>query len=71
LIDQGVPVALGSDFNPNAHCLSMPLAMHLACVNLRMTMPEALTAATLNAAGSLGKGKTISFTLFAQFYLIN
>ena len=23
LIDQGVPVALGSDFNPNAHCLAM------------------------------------------------
>lgn len=23
LIDQGVPVALGSDFNPNAYCLAM------------------------------------------------
>ena len=23
MIEQGVPVALGSDFNPNAHCLSM------------------------------------------------
>ena len=23
MINQGVPVALGSDFNPNAHCLSM------------------------------------------------
>jgi imidazolonepropionase len=30
--------------------------MHLACVNLRMTMNESLAAATLNAAGSLGKG---------------
>lgn len=56
LIDAGVAVALGSDFNPNAHCLSMPLTMHLACVNLRMTMNESLAAATLNAAGSLGKG---------------
>ncbi len=26
MIDQGVPVALGSDFNPNAHCLSMVYA---------------------------------------------
>lgn len=23
MINQGVPVALGSDFNPNAYCLSM------------------------------------------------
>ncbi len=24
LIDNAVPVALGTDFNPNAYCLSMP-----------------------------------------------
>lgn len=54
LIAEGVPVALGTDFNPNAYCLSMPLAMHLACVTLKMTMPEALAAATINAAASLG-----------------
>lgn len=53
LINAGVPVALGSDFNPNAHCLSMPLTMHLACVNLRLSMPEALVAATINAAASM------------------
>ena len=47
----GVPVALGSDFNPNAHCISMPFVMNLACVNMRMTMKEALAAATINAAG--------------------
>ncbi len=57
LIDAGVPVALGSDFNPNAHCLSMPLVMHLACVNMRLTMAEALVAATLNAAASMGCSK--------------
>jgi len=55
LIEHGVPVALGSDFNPNAHCLSMPMVMNLACVLLRMTMNEALVAATINAAGSLGR----------------
>jgi len=49
-------VALGTDFNPNAHCLSMPLVMHLACVNLRMTLNEALAAATINAAHSIGRG---------------
>jgi hypothetical protein len=35
IFQAGVIVALGTDFNPNAHCLSMPLVMHLACVNLR------------------------------------
>ncbi|KAH7724210.1 Protein T12A2.1 [Aphelenchoides avenae] len=58
MIESGVIVALGSDFNPNAYCLSMPTVMHLACVNFRMSMPEALVAATLNAAHSLGRGRT-------------
>jgi imidazolonepropionase len=58
MIDAGVPVALGSDFNPNAHCMSMPMVMNMACVNMRMTMKEALVAATINAAGSLNKSAT-------------
>lgn len=32
--------------------------MHLACVLFHMTMSEALTAATINAAASLGKSST-------------
>ena len=36
-------------------CLFQPLTMHLACVNLRMTMEESLVAATINAAASLGR----------------
>ncbi|XP_077981579.1 putative imidazolonepropionase [Glandiceps talaboti] len=55
LIENGVAVALGTDFNPGVFCLSMPLAMHLACVNLHMSMDEALIAATINAAASVGK----------------
>ena len=31
-----------------------PMVMHLACVNLHMSMPEALAAATINAAAALG-----------------
>eukprot|EP00794_Sanderia_malayensis_P006326 gene6326-7051_t len=58
MIEAGVAVALGSDFNPNAFCLSMPMTMHLACVILRMSMNEALVAATINAAASLGRSKT-------------
>ena len=55
MIDENVIVALGSDFNPNAHCLSMPLVMNLACVLMKMSMEEALVSATINAAYSLGK----------------
>lgn len=55
LIREGVPVALGSDFNPNAHCLAMPLVLNLACVTLKMTMAESVVAATLNAAYALGQ----------------
>uniref|UniRef100_A0A3P9LZ27 Probable imidazolonepropionase n=1 Tax=Oryzias latipes TaxID=8090 RepID=A0A3P9LZ27_ORYLA len=58
MLDAGVIVALGSDFNPNAFCCSMPIVMHLACVNMRMSMSEALAAATINAAYALGREHT-------------
>ncbi|NXN07874.1 HUTI imidazolonepropionase, partial [Indicator maculatus] len=58
MLEEGVIVALGSDFNPNAYCLSMPMVMHLACVNMKMSMTEALAAATINAAYALGKSDT-------------
>lgn len=55
MIEAGVPVALGTDFNPNAHCMSMPMAMNMACVLFKMTMNESLVAGTINAAASMGK----------------
>ncbi|KAF0029880.1 hypothetical protein F2P81_018985 [Scophthalmus maximus] len=58
MLEAGMIVALGSDFNPNAYCCSMPIVMHLACVNMRMSMPEALAAATINAAYALGRAHT-------------
>ncbi|NWT65925.1 HUTI imidazolonepropionase, partial [Prunella himalayana] len=58
MLEEGVIVALGSDFNPNAYCYSMPMVMHLACVNMKMSMNEALAAATINAAYALGKSDT-------------
>lgn len=57
MIDHNVPIALGTDFCPNAWCLSMPLAMHMACVNYSMRMDEALVAATLNSAASMGRSE--------------
>ncbi|DBA04078.1 TPA: hypothetical protein N0F65_009425 [Lagenidium giganteum] len=58
MIEGGVPVALGSDFNPNAHCMSMPMTMNMACVLFGMTMKEALVGATINAAASINRSET-------------
>ncbi|XP_067255777.1 probable imidazolonepropionase [Chanodichthys erythropterus] len=58
MLDAGVIVALGSDFNPNAYCCSMPMVMHLACVMMKMSMPEALAASTINAAYALNCSHT-------------
>jgi imidazolonepropionase len=56
LIERGIPVALGTDINPGAgFSPSMPFAMTLACFAMKMTLEEALVAATLNAAWSVGR----------------
>jgi len=56
LIEQGVPVALGSDVNPGGgFSPSMPFAMALACFGMGLTLEEALVAATLNAAWSIDR----------------
>lgn len=34
----------------------MPFVMNLACVNMKMTLPEALNAATINSAASMLRG---------------
>ena len=58
MIENDVIVSLGSDFNPNAPCFSMPTVMHLACILCKMNMEEAFNAATINSAYSLGLDKT-------------
>ena len=53
-VEENVPVALGSDINPGTcWCESMPLIMALACRYEGLTPPEAIVAATVNAAASL------------------
>jgi imidazolonepropionase len=53
MLDAGAPVALATDFNPNCFARSMPFAMTLACVGMRLTPAEALVAATAHAARAL------------------
>ena len=52
-LEAGAPVALATDFNPNCFSRSVPFAVSLACVGMRMTPAEALVAATANAARAL------------------
>jgi imidazolonepropionase len=60
LIERGVPVAIGTDFNPGTSPTpSLPLAMTLAVLQLRLSPSEALAAVTVNAAHALGRGEEI------------
>jgi imidazolonepropionase len=58
MIEQGLPVALATDFNPGTSFVqSMPAVISIACCVLRMTVAEAVSAATVNAAWSLDRGE--------------
>lgn len=55
MIEAGCAVAVATDLNPgSSHAYSLPLAMSLACLGLKMTPAEALTAVTINAAHAIG-----------------
>jgi imidazolonepropionase len=55
LIAAGAPVALATDANPGGGLSpSMPFAMAVACFSMGLSLEEALVAATLNAACSVG-----------------
>jgi imidazolonepropionase len=57
MIDLGLPVVVATDFNPGSSpTASMTLVLSLACTHMKMTPAEAITAATINAAYSLGRG---------------
>ena len=60
MIEMGLPVVIATDFNPGSSpAPSMPFTMSLACIHMRMMPAEALAAATINAAWSLGLGNEI------------
>jgi len=54
MIELGVPVALGTDFNPNCPVENVQTVIALACYRMGMTQAEAISAATLNAAHAIG-----------------
>lgn len=60
MIDAGCAVALATDLNPGS-CFSgsIPLTFALACIHMRFTVEEAITALTLNGAAALNRADSI------------
>ena len=55
LIDSGLPLALASDYNPGSSPSgNMNFVVSTACIKMKMTPEEAINAATLNSAYSMG-----------------
>ena len=55
LLDAGAAVALASDFNPGTSpTVNFPLMLTLAVSQLRLSVAEAVTAATVNGAAAVG-----------------
>ncbi|MEM4308021.1 MAG: imidazolonepropionase [Thermoplasmata archaeon] len=59
MISMGLPVALATDLNPNAYCLSMQMVLSLAVYKMKMLPAEAIAAATINAAFAVGMGERV------------
>ncbi len=60
MISRGVAVALGTDFNPGScPTESMQIILTLACIKMKMSPAQAISAATINAAHALNRADTI------------
>ena len=56
MIEAGLPVALATDFNPGS-CMTqnVPLIMTIAATQCRMTVPQVISAFTINAAYAISR----------------
>jgi imidazolonepropionase len=60
LVDAGCAVALATDCNPGSSPTeSMPAILALATLGMGLSLAEAITASTLNAAAAIGRAKEI------------
>jgi imidazolonepropionase len=60
MISAGLAVVIATDFNPGSSpTASMPMVLSLACTQMKMSPAEAISAATINPAHSLGRGDEI------------
>lgn len=65
MIDNGLPVAIASDYNPGSSPSGdMRFMLSLGCIKMKLTVSEALAAVTLNGAYAMGAEKEVgSITL--------
>ena len=60
MIEAGLALVLATDFNPGSSPTpAMTMVLSLASTHMKMTPAEAVTAATINAAHSLGRGDAL------------
>ena len=60
MIDEGLAIALGSNFNPTTSMtLNLPFILSLACTQMKMTPAECQTACTANAATALKRQRRL------------
>jgi imidazolonepropionase len=60
MIEAGLAVVIATDFNPGSSpTSSMPMILSLSCTHMKMSPAEAISASTINAAYSLGRGDQI------------
>jgi imidazolonepropionase len=60
MIDAGLAVVLATDFNPGSSPTpSIPMVLSIASTHMKMSPAEGVTAATINAAYSLNRGRQI------------
>jgi len=59
MISWGVPVALGTDYNPSCWAENQQIVIALACHQMHIIPSEAITAATINAAHAINRAQTV------------
>lgn len=55
MMEENVPIALATDFNPGCLCYSMQTIISLACTQMKMLPSEAIVASTINAAHAVSR----------------
>lgn len=59
MMEEGLPLALASDFNPGSTPTgNLQTVLSLACIKMKMTPEEAINALTINAAYAMGLSET-------------
>ncbi len=67
MIEEGVPVALSTDYNPGScPTENIQLVMSLASLKMKMTPEEVITAVTINSACSVGRQDEIGSIMIGK-----